>query len=230
MSSAAEKVSDGAPRRYPIVLKEGRLDQVFAIGWIVLAAGGLAWLAVSAPDAAWGLLPFIVLLAALLTLNLVWVYRSATIITADAIETQGLFTRRRLRKADIAGYRRTYQGRGFGPRLRLVPRAPDEPAVTVKTFGKDAVKQWLGAIPDVDEQARAASRKELLSDPGLGATAQEREAALKRLDVVQVAALVAGLAAGVVLWLWTRPHPALLWLCAGARGTRRRRGPKPRPW
>jgi hypothetical protein len=125
----------------------------------------------------------------LLTALIGWILGSAvpaaTVLEADAIVSRGLFSTRRIKRADIVGYRALRNQYNPYAGVELVGR--DGHRMKVQSFGSPAVEKWLASVPDIEVVERDQSRAALASDPMLGATPAVRHAAIARMKAVQYA-------------------------------------------
>jgi hypothetical protein len=130
---------------------------------------------------------------------------SAILLTSDAIERRGLLGRRALRRVDIAGCRLGRGGRGY-MRVVLTPKSAALRPLAVEVYAPDAAfARWFAGLPDLDLLEKAKGERDLMRDPGLGETIEQRRSAMTRLGRLARAASVAG--GAVLVWAMVLPLP-----------------------
>jgi hypothetical protein len=107
--------------------------------------------------------------------------RARLVLTSDEIRVTGAFATRTMGREEILGYR-TYKPRNTPTNLILVAREESPRNVRVSgMFRKNAViQEWLGGLPDLDASDVESARKELESNPALGATPDERARSIQQ--------------------------------------------------
>ena len=113
--------------------------------------------------------------------------------------------RTRLRPAEISGIRALdHQGiRYVFFHFRAQDRKPFRAGLICER--DEHFDRWLASFPDLDALERSAAAEQLLADPALGATPDDRLRALSRARLH--ARVLSTAAWGAVAWGWFRPHP-----------------------
>ena len=153
----------------------------------------------------------VMLLAFSLLFGLVGVILIATILRyrvtlrADAIVAESLFTTRTLLRSDIAGQRllRTQ----YVSTLVLVPRDSSQKKLKLAQMFKTdaALEAWFAGIPDIDSEEFAQSQAELVVDPNLGFSSDERR---QQVESAKNTVIVLNVAAGIsFVWGIFLPYP-----------------------
>lgn len=129
----------------------------------------------------------------------VWLY-------PDAIETRGIFIRKRMERADIAG-RRFDAGNEGAAVIHLLPNTTRVSLLRLPAYiATDAAwDAWFASIPDMDAEERQKSLDAYLEDPDLLGTNDEKLVQLFRAKRVANGMLYISLAIGG--WGWFYPHP-----------------------
>lgn len=127
------------------------------------------------------------------------------VLAADYIEHRELVRTRRMRLADIDGFK-VVTGDGVDI-LKLLPRAGAGKGmdITLTYALDDRVRRWLDALADVDARETAAALEEVGRDTLLGYSQAEREQRLEKAR--QVAGCLNALALGVAAWAIVYPVP-----------------------
>ena len=177
----------------------------YALGGLELAAGLAA--------IGWGLIAHNQLffwMGLLLTALFGWIVGAAvpaaTVLEGDAIVSRGLFSTRRIKRADIVGYRALRSQYNSYAGVELLCR--DGHRIKVLSFGSPDVETWLASVPNIEDVERAQSSAALASDPMLGATPAVRKAAIARMKGLQYG--LYGFA-GVVWMCLLFLRPAIPW-------------------
>lgn len=179
------------------------------VGGLAVAGGAGFYLVSAGQSAGFSLSLLLVMvtfvLFGLCLLSAVW--RSRVVLTADAIEVHGVFTVRRLARADIGGRRllRVNYGQTV---TQLLPNAAGLKTLKFSSSGmqRDGVLDaWIAALPDLDAKEAADSAAEVAADPELGQTPQER---LGRLaGAKKTAYAVNAITMALALWGYVYPRP-----------------------
>jgi hypothetical protein len=210
------------------IIKAGWFSRIWGVlygGGLLAVAGALlacAGLLVAAPEApnlglAVGMLALAAPMGFMGFEYLAEEVLSATVLTADTIESHRPFGGGRLSRSQIRGWRRIWSPQGWESRIRLEPlRADVKPVVVLLYDGQAAVMRWLDGLPDLDDVEHAASEKALLGDVRLGDTPQARRTRLDRLHgVAKAVNILCLLAAFVVGFGFAEPN-LVVWAIAGA--------------
>ncbi len=137
---------------------------------------------------------------------MVAIFRTATILTADKIERRDLWTGRRMRRSDIAGYRMLPPNNSF-PRMKLLPKPNAGKGVTITLYRPDDdFHAWFEGIPDLAEEDRKRAEQAVLDDPDFGATVAERRRRLKHLSRLGGYGETLGIILSVWIFAWPRPY------------------------
>ena len=145
---------------------------------------------------------FLILSCALVAL----LFRSRVILNPDSVESRELFSTGRLLRTDIRGYRLQQNPRGPAS-LVLVPRDSPSKKLKFATFYNfDATFwNWMESLPDLDQEDQRAAQREMLENPEIGATPQDRLEAVK--NARRLATFMAVAAWAVCAWGWFYPEP-----------------------
>jgi hypothetical protein len=136
-------------------------------------------------------------------------------IAADAVEYDSFWQHRRLRRADIEGYRLlrsawyAYPGALFAPAtLVLVPKGDAEkPLRVAKIFAADApFEAWLARLGNLDAADFRRSEAEILRDPALGDDVSARADALAKAR--WVGGVLSAIAVALGAWGYLAPNPS----------------------
>src|SRR5262249_41119078 len=136
--------------------------------------------------------------------------RSRVVLTADAIESYGAFMVRRLARSEIKG-RRLLRMQYGQTAVELVPREPGARPLKLSRSAMRtdaALDTWLNSIPDLDVQEAAAAQAEIVADPELGQTPDERLASLERAK--KLARAFNGATWAAAAWGFFYPQPYAL--------------------
>jgi hypothetical protein len=138
--------------------------------------------------------------------------RSRTAFYPDRVEKRDLFTEASMQRADIAGYR-MITGRNRTTAVQFVSRRDGDKPLKVYLYGDSGeFKGWRGDMPDLDQVDKAAATAQLMANPDLGATPDERAARLVLLKRIAGGFLAVSIA--IAIWVWFWPVPYALAVCA----------------
>jgi hypothetical protein len=134
------------------------------------------------------------------------IFRSRVTLRVDRIELRGLVKTRTLLRDDILG-RRLVRPHNSPPILVLVPRNVSQKQMKIGLiYNFDAAFQdWTAFLPDLDEQDLRANRQEIMSNPALGITPNDRTDALQRAQRFSRFLMALTFVAGA--WAWIDPRP-----------------------
>src|SRR5579871_2099229 len=206
----------GYPRLYRVAKGWRALSLVLAVFPIGFGAAGTIYFATRqdspSPHAD---LVFIALCLGFIGLGVYTIasaLRSRLLLDHDSITTVGVFRRRWMRKADVAGRRLRPGYNGSPPTLILTPARSDvRPLKIPRMFETDGVLDgWLSELPDLDAadagriaRERVWSEAAIAADPTLGSTQAARLTRLKRARAI---ARFVGVASPI-LYLWCIFYP-----------------------
>ena len=131
------------------------------------------------------------------------------LLHADAIECVGVFMRKRMTRANIEGFRWCPMQYG-PPYMALLARYDTGHKLRLPQFlDIDAdFEAWLAGVDNLDAKEQQASLDEVLSDPGIQGSRDERLARLEKAK--RVARALYWISLGAAGWLWLHPQPYLL--------------------
>ncbi len=159
----------------------------------------------SVREAAWmvGICLVFLLLSCVLVALL---FRSRVILKPDSVESRELFSTGRLLRAEILGYRLQQNPRGPAS-LVLVPRDSSRKKLKFATFYNfDATFwDWMESLSNLDQEDQLAAQREMLENPEIGATPQDRLEAIKKAR--RLATFLTVAASAVCAWGWFDPEP-----------------------
>jgi len=129
---------------------------------------------------------------------LAWATRARLVIDGDRIEVRGAFQERSARIDEIEGFRTISSRNGAYKQLRL---KDGRGSITLSSYyaTDDDYKAWLQQFPDLDIRDRDALLDKISHESELGATPEERLAALSRAKTWSIAAIVISGAAAAAL-------------------------------
>lgn len=206
-------IDDGIwPRVYRPSRGQRLLNQVFGAVLLAIGLGILGAALFWRPERATPVLSVILALVGLgFALGgaycIAWIRGKRVVLFEDAIELVDVGCgRRRLRRDEIRGLRITPMQHGF-ELFAFELREPGRKPVKTYLYGeRDAVlDDWLAAIPDLDALDRERAEAELLRQPEVGQTEEERRRALARARRVARAATI--VTVGLLGWALFNPRP-----------------------
>jgi hypothetical protein len=146
------------------------------------------------------LIPFIILVgSALIILNQI---KRRIVITADAVLSVNLFRRKEIPIVNIKGFRCDAKS------LIIEPSAPEYPKIRLVNYSDFAhdeeLTKWLrGNFEDLNAIDHQIDLDDILSNPALGATKEEREASLSKAKSVSIGYNIVGIViAGILLLMF----------------------------
>lgn len=143
---------------------------------------------------------------------ILYMFTSKIVLYADAIELRDFTRVRRLRRDDIAGWRKI--SAEYVSMILLVPKRAELKQLKITHFMRtDAVLDaWLATLPDLDAAEVEKSAAEIAASRDLGGTPDERR---QRLAFArQLAKGLAGVSVAVVIWAFVNPEPYELTIAA----------------
>lgn len=145
---------------------------------------------------------FVFALSGCAIFNILW---SRLLLFPNRIEIRGLFLTRVLARDQILGTRVPLNRNKY--RLVLVPREGAGRPLKISTMFAldDAFQAWLASVPDLDQRDQQQVLSEVASDTNLGATPDERLAALE--SAKRTARVINTLAVVLGLWGFIYPRP-----------------------
>ena len=148
------------------------------LGLVISGIGIVGALALSKERDQTSLLFLILLPLVLGVYLLATALRSRLVIDGSRVAVRYAFTQKTADLSEIEGYRTVSTRNGSYWQLKL---KEGRGTITVqKSFDCDGVRQWLQQIPDLDERDREALLDAIEQNQELGATPEERLAALRR--------------------------------------------------
>ena len=160
----------------PLGIGMRTLYTVLGIFFLVLGIIGAYALTSSQPSSIGGLALLAFVAVAVYTLALA--FRSRVLLEGPRITVRGAFKERTATLDEIAGLRTISSRNGNFWSIEL---RDARGAITVqKSFANDDLNKWLAKLPDLDERDRQQVLDEISANQELGATPEERLAALKR--------------------------------------------------
>ncbi len=129
---------------------------------------------------------------------LAYAFRSRLIIDGSHITVRGAFTEKSADLSEIEGFRTVSSRNGTYKQIYL---KEGRGSITLSnSFSTDDdFKAWFQKIADLDERDRQALLDEIAQQQDLGATPEERLAALSRAKAVSIALLVVSVLLGIAL-------------------------------
>lgn len=133
-------------------------------------------------------------------------FRSRVILRPDSVESRELFSTGKLFREDILGRRLQQNPRGPAS-LVLVPRDSSRKPLKFATFYNfDATFwDWIVSLRDLDREDQRAVEREILENPEIGATPEDRLAALTTAK--RLATFLTVVACAIGAWGWFYPEP-----------------------
>jgi hypothetical protein len=176
---------------------------VFVCACLAGAIGGPRVLPEATADGLIAMRAGCLVLAAVVAAGLLSVWRSTVTFGPDWVETfNGVTTSPRLMRADISGLR----SHRHADAMYIVAVPPAKSLkIPTSVFDRPGIPRWVDELPNLDEQEWQASLEELENDATLGATPEDRRAALKRLR--WIARIGTGIALTAAVWCWFMPIP-----------------------
>jgi len=145
-------------------------------------------------------------------LLLTYAFRSHLIIEGSRITVRGPFTEKSADLSEIEGFRTVSSRNGTYQQIYL---KEGRGSITVSSSFRtdDDFKTWFQKIPDLDERDRKALLDEISQQQDLGATPEERLAALKRAKVVGYSLVGVSILLGLALAFGSTLGPSIIRLC-----------------
>jgi len=144
-------------------------------------------------------------------LHVAMLFRSRVILKPDSIESRELFSTGRLLHEDILGHRLQQNQRGPAS-LVLVPRDSSRKQLKFATFYNfdETFWEWIGSLPDLDQEDQRDAQREMLKNPEIGATPQDRLAAVKNAKRLETFLTIAACAVGAWGWIYPEPYSMVI--------------------
>jgi hypothetical protein len=137
---------------------------------------------------------------------LVLILVSRVVLWPDRIEYREVFNTRQLSRDGIIGRRLLKPSNGPST-LVLVPRDHLKKLKIGVMYNFDqAFWDWIDALPDLDNEDRRAAEQEILSNSEIGASTEDRIAALTLAKRVSMILTGVACALGIWAWIYARPH------------------------
>lgn len=136
---------------------------------------------------------------------ILYLLTTKVVLYADAIELRDFTRVRRLRRDDIAGWRKVHAQ--YVSQVTLVPKRSElKPLKITQIMQTDALfDTWLATLPDLDAVELEKSAAEIAESRDLGRTPDER---IKRLAFARKLAKALAIVAGAVsVWAFLDPQP-----------------------
>ncbi len=125
--------------------------------------------------------------------------RSRLVIDGSRVEVRYGFSEKTADLSEIEGYRTVSTRNGSFWQLKL---KEGRGAITVqKSYNCDGVRAWLQQIPDLDERDRKALLEQIEQSQELGATPEERLAALNKAKQLNYGLTAVAIAGALGIWL-----------------------------
>jgi hypothetical protein len=135
-----------------------------------------------------------------------WLLQSKTVLYADRIDFQGVFSTKTFRRDELCGWR----VRPSSPPTLVIERKEGRSFKTSLVFRvDDEFSDWFGSIPSLDEKETAASeasvQAEIQNDDSFGATPSEKSETLRRAK--KTAKTLSTVSIVTVVWGFFYPRP-----------------------
>ena len=136
------------------------------------------------------------------------------VLTADAIEAQELFSRKRLARSNISGWRTTQTQ--YVSTLLFVPRpeAGKKLKFAMTFTADDAFENWVDSLPNLDQDEQESSRAELASNLEIGLTTEQRDERIATAQILSTRLNWAAWITAAWAWFYPRPYPLLILILA----------------
>jgi hypothetical protein len=178
---------------------------VLGMFFAVLSIAG-AWLPLSSHQPSLASLAFLAFLPVGIYL-LALAFRSRVTLEGPSITVRGAFQQRTASLHEIAGFRTISSRNGSYWILQL--RDSNSSITVQKSFDCDDLREWLARLPDLDERDRQQVLDDISSDQALGATPEQRLAALRRARAVGIGLTALVILSAFVFALAPEPYRSL---------------------
>lgn len=173
---------------------------IFTLLGLAMAGGGIfgAWKVMPLPGSGILTTIFALVPTSLGIFLLAYAFRSRLVIEGSHITVRGPFTEKSADLDEIEGFR-TFSSRNGTYRQIYLKEGRGSITLSSSFSTDDDFKAWFQKIPDLDERDRQALLDEIAQQQDLGATPEERLAALTRAKAISIALLAASVLLSVAI-------------------------------